>query len=448
MKKFVGLYLFLLFSGNLAAAIDGLTVIPVGEATLVKDQMYFEAPYFREADISTKYQKVAMQLVQLLKDDFSFYKRIFGIKSFKSLRKDADLAPVYEYWSARGVNYLCRSTFFIQDGKLRFKITVFNITNKTPLLQLQGGPLRVNDRAIGHKIAQAIYKKIVKKDSIFNSKISFVSDVLSKKGKMIKELYIMDFDGHNIRRITNYKATVISPAISPDGTKILYSLIKERTGRRRRNINLRVYDLKEKDDYLISSRRGINSGAIFLPGGDKIALTLSHVGNAEIYIMDLKTKKIKRVTKHFAIDVDPSFTAVGNKMAFLSGRSGAAMVYTLNPAGIEKEIRRISYVGKYNATPRFSPDGKTIVFSSWLDQRFDIFRINTDGTGLSRLTKQFGSNEDPSFSKDGEFIIFSSQRVLSRTKAIQNIYIMGKDGEIIKAITKNFGNCITPRWSN
>ncbi|TNF25687.1 MAG: hypothetical protein EP319_15715, partial [Deltaproteobacteria bacterium] len=81
------------------------------------------------------------------------------------------------------------------------------------------------------------------------------------------------------------------------------------------------------------------------------------------------------------------------------------------------------------------------------DERFDIFRINSDGTGLSRLTKDFGSNEDPTYSNDGQFIAFSSQRVLSRTKAIQNIYIMDKDGEIIGQISKDFGNCITPRWS-
>jgi TolB protein len=83
-----------------------------------------------------------------------------------------------------------------------------------------------------------------------------------------------------------------------------------------------------------------------------------------------------------------------------------------------------------------------------LDNSFDLFRIAPDGSGLSRLTKDFGSNEDPSYSNDGEFIAFTSQRVISRVKADQNIYIMDRDGAILGAITQAFGNCISPRWYN
>ena len=64
------------------------------------------------------------------------------------------------------------------------------------------------------------------------------------------------------------------------------------------------------------------------------------------------------------------------------------------------------------------------------------------------MTKAFGSNEEPSFSPDGEFIVFSSQKVINRRKAEQNIYIMNREGEIIKKLTANYGKSYTPRWSN
>jgi TolB protein len=124
------------------------------------------------------------------------------------------------------------------------------------------------------------------------------------------------------------------------------------------------------------------------------------------------------------------------------------MIYTLDPKGEERSIKRISYVGQFNATPRFSPDGKDIVFSSWVDNSFDLYHISSNGEGLARLTKNFGSNEDPTYSSDGEFISFSSLRVISKVKADQNIYIMDKDGAIIGAVTSNFGNCLSPRWYN
>jgi TolB protein len=177
-------------------------------------------------------------------------------------------------------------------------------------------------------------------------------------------------------------------------------------------------------------------------------MTLTYTGNAEIYEMNLEDKTLRKMTNHFSSDVDPSVTFDGKLMSFLSDRSGRAMIYTMDPSGTEKDVKRISFVGQFNATPRFSPNGKEIVFSSWLDRSFDLFRIGSDGSNLIRLTKDFGSNEEPSYSNDGEFIAFTSERVLSKTRADKNIYIMDRDGEILGPITQGFGNCISPRWYN
>src|SRR5690606_3855694 len=133
---------------------------------------------------------------------------------------------------------------------------------------------------------------------------------------------------------------------------------------------------------------------------------------------------------------------------FLSGRSGRAMIYTMDPNGVEKDVKRISYVGRYNAAPRFSPDGKEIVFSSWVDNRFDLYKIDSNGVNLVRLTKNFGSNEEANFSPDGEFIVFTSLKVESSTRAKQNVYIMNREGEIVAQVTDNFGKSFSPRWSN
>jgi TolB protein len=258
----------------------------------------------------------------------------------------------------------------------------------------------------------------------------------------------MDFDGRNVERQYLFKGNVISPAISPDKEKVIYSYVSNTKIKKRRNINLFVMDLKTRRSKLISNRSGLNSGAAFTSDGKEILLTLSHTGNADIYRMNLGSNKVRRLTTHYSDDVDPSLNADGSLMSFLSGRSGRAHIYTMDPSAPEKNVKRISFVGRFNATPRFSPDGREIVFSSWVDNRFDIYRIGSNGNNLVRLTKNFGSNEEPMFSKDGEFIIFTSQRVLSAKKAIQDIYVMNKDGEILGQLTKNFGNVSAPRWSN
>jgi TolB protein len=110
--------------------------------------------------------------------------------------------------------------------------------------------------------------------------------------------------------------------------------------------------------------------------------------------------------------------------------------------------KRVSFVGEFNATPRYSPEGSEIVFASWVDRHFDLYRLDVQGQQLVRLTKDFGSNEEPWWSPDGEFLVFTSQRVISKVKATQDVYIMNRDGEILGQLTQDFGMCFSPRWGN
>ena len=448
----IAILAYLLFSLNQFALADKeVTIVAVGEAELKKEKILITSPKIK-GRLTSKQKRDITEVLKLIKSDFAFYSKIYEVNldriSFKKSKKNRSLNnKISRYDHILSLEIVKKNKF------LDYKLVYFDVALKINNFEKRGVFPRFKLRRWAHDLTDQIYKKMTGKDSIFKTQIIFVSDrpTISRK-EPIKELYIMDYDGGNRRRLTYLKGNVISPDISSDKSKIVFSLIKDKSvGRKKikktRNVDLYVHNLTTGRNTRISSFRGLNSGAVFLEGNNKIALTLTHTGNAEIFIMDINTKKLSRVTKHFAIDVDPSITLDGTLMTFLSGRSGAPMVYTLDPRGIERNVKRISYVGRFNATPRFSPNGAEIAFSSWLDNRFDIFRISSDGTQLVRLTKNFGSNEDPVYSKDGQFIAFSSQRVLSRYRAVQNIYIMDRDGESIVPVLENFGNCITPRWS-
>jgi len=415
-----------------ALAQGSLTIVAVGEATLEKDSISIP-----DAKLdSSANKKYANAFVEVLRNDFSFYKSKFYID-----KKGVFGAGEWEKWKEKNYNYVIQ----VETTGGQLNIKALSVSEKNTMFEKDLTPSSSSLRAQAHEVADGIYRAIKGEDSIFKSQILFVSDRDGSKAQPVKELYIMDFDGHNKTRLTNHGGTVISPGISHDGEKVLYSLIKP--GKGERNVDLYIMDVKTRQFRPLSSRAGINSGAVFMPDGEHITLTLSHKGSADLYVMNVETGSLRQLTKSYAPDVDPSINKDASLMSFLSGRSGAAMIYTMDPSSLEKEVKRISYVGKFNATPRFSPDGKEIAFSSWLDNRFDIFRIGADGHNLSRLTKDFGSNEDPTYSPDGQFIAFSSQRVISQSKADQNIYIMDRDGEILGSITENYGNCITPRWS-
>ncbi len=424
-----------------------MTIVAVGDAEVEKDKIVFVASEV-PSNVTSEEKKLINEVQKLFENDFSFYRQMFEV-----IKADGYEAPAasknYSALKAKNLRYFVLTAYEkTAPGVFNLGAALYGVREEKLLEEVRVTFNKGNVRKSGHEAADVLYQKISGQTSIFRSKIIFVSDVNSGGTGDIKELYVMDFDGRKRRQLTFHRGTVISPAFSFDGKKVLYSLIKNNRSKTR-NVNLRLLDIETGKSTVLSRKKGINSGAVFMPDGEHIALTMSHEGNAEIYALNIKSGKTRRITKHYAPDVDPSINVSGTKMAFLSGRSGAGkpMIYIADPRSLEKSVKRISYVGKFNATPRFSPDGSQIAFSSWLDNRFDIFRVDDNGDNLHRLTKDFGSNEDPTYSNDGQFIAFSSQRVLSRSKAVQNIYIMTSEGEILGQVTKDFGNCSTPRWS-
>ena len=381
------------------------------------------------------------KLRALLMNDFNFYRKTFQVYAAEDAPKNDDAPTAYQVklqviWPSPPRPYLLKVQV-VQGNK-----EIVSFSEEFPAAALHA--YRAID--LGHQVADRLYQGITGKKSIFTSKIIFVSDRDSVGKKQIKEIYQANFDGGNVRRLTFHRGVVIGPDISYDGKKIIYSLI-DGNAHKDRNINLHLLDLATNKSILVSNRPGINSGAVFLPGDQEVALTLSFAGNPEIYRLNLKTKKLTPITHSAAIDVDPSLAGRADLMAFLSGRGGKANVYLADPRGVEKNVRRISYVGKFNATPRLAPDGQEIAFVSWADETFDIFRINSDGRGLVRLTKDFGSCEEPSYSPDGQFIVFQAKRLIPGATHPYNLYVMDREGDILGTVVQNLGNCTTPRWS-
>lgn len=433
----------LVFLSSSFAQSSSTVIVAVGEAESEKELVSIISPSMK--GLNAGQARSLKEVVKIIKADFAFYKHLFEVDQ-KSYAPNSKVLNGH---------YIISTEVVLVEKTPWLKLKVTDKKKGKTLLEDRRIILFNNVRSFAHSYADSIYKSITGKKSIFESKIAFISDRTSTRKEIRKELYIMDFDGARRQRVTFQNSIIISPAISPDKQNVVFTLVdtvykKRRNGgvNKIKNLNLYQMNLKSKKMEKISFKDGINSGAIYNKSGDSIYMTLSMQKNADIYKMNLKTKALKRITSHFSADVDPHINADESLMTFLSGRAGKAMIYTLDPKGKEKSVKRISFVGDFNAAPRFNPEGNEIAFSSWVDNRFDIYRINSNGSNLVRLTKNFGSNEEPWFSPDGEFIVFSSQRVISRTKAVQDLYIMNRDGEIIKKITENYGKVYTPRWSN
>lgn len=447
MFIFLSLFLF-----QTAQAQNVVAEIAVGQAELDKDKFVLDD--FEAKNLSSTQKVLAAELTDILRNDFVFYKHKFNSVDYSDKGKGSFSNPQIEKWASEGITYFVASSVSSAGDDIEVKYKAWSILTKKEILNQSFKVRQSSLRSEAHRIADAIYRSITGKSSIFNSKVVFISDRTSRGRNIEKELYIMDFDGRRVEKLTDFNSVVLSPSVAPDNSKVMFSLIaphkKMINGRSHiiKNIDLKVLDLKTRKVAPVSGRPGINSGAIYSASGNEIYLTLTYSGNADIYEMNLASGKMRNITTHYADDVDPSVTQDGKLMTFLSSRPGRAHIYTMDPSQAEKDIKRISFVGQFNAAPRFSPDGKEIVFSSWVDNSFDLYRIDADGNNLVRLTKDFGSNEEAVFSPDGEFVVFTSKRMKSRNEAIQDVYIMNREGEILGQLTQEFGRCFSPQWTN
>ena len=146
--------------------------------------------------------------------------------------------------------------------------------------------------------------------------------------------------------------------------------------------------------------------------------------------------------------VGATFPGNNGKIAFSSSRAvGAAVtgnneIYTMNPDG--SNVTNLTNNPAYDASPKWSPDGKKIVFSSNRDDpKSEIYVMNADGSGVTRLTNSPEEDGGPTWSPDGNKIAFVSNRTGN-----YEIYTMNADGSAVQDITNNPAIDMAASWGS
>lgn len=352
-------------------------------------------------------------------------------------------------WSKIGVDFLIRGDVFFKKNKFIFQVFVYNI-NKAQQLFAKEYSLTYSREIelLADTFSNDLVYHITGRKGLYFSKI--VASYRSPS--RYKEIYTMDWDGKNKKRMTFHRNLAISPSWSWNGKKLLYTAFPFHVKARQRNPDLFIYDLKTKKRKILSYFKGVNSGGVFTPDDKKVVLSRTNAKGGsylvEIFANNGKLSRYLLGKTSRALSVEPAVSPNGKWLAYSSNKVGKEMLYIMNLDS--KKSKRLTFAGRYNSSPSWSPDSKTLVFAGYTKGHYDIFSISRNGGHLKRLTSmrarggRWANNEDPSFSPDGQMVVFSSDKT-----GFKHLYIMrASDGGGLKPITSGPGSYERPKWSH
>lgn len=281
-----------------------------------------------------------------------------------------------------------------------------------------------------HHLADSIVRELTGDDGIAQTRILF-----SRETPEGREIFVVDYDGRNLRQITRNGSLNLLPRWSADGERICYTSYWQ--GRQR----LLVLDGRTGESRKVAEFTGLNFGADWSPNDQELVVTLTRDGNPEVYRIGLDGGVKARLTFSPAIDCSAIFDPTGNQIAFTSDRDGRPQLYRMSRDGTDRI--RLTWEGSYNDNPDWSPNGDRIAYISRTEGQFRVFTVDADGSNLQPVTlARDGNNEDCSWAPDGRHLVVTSDRDGTR-----RLWVIDTETGWARPLTEGPVDDNGPHWS-
>lgn len=344
-------------------------------------------------------------------------------------------APNLENWKSVGANVLVVTRAQVTGSEVVVDLRLHSVDTGQSMTSKRYAGRADNPRIFAHEASDEIVA-LSNNKGVARTKIAFVSDRDATKERRAKELYIVDYDGFNARRVTVNRSLNILPAWRPDGRALAY--VSFRTGMP----DLFLASIFEGKSANLTGGQGQTLACSFSPDGKRIAFASSRNGNVDVWVANADGTGAKRLTTSVGKDTAPTWSPTGQEIAFTSDRGGTPQIYVMDNEGLN--VRRLSTVGSYNDAPAWNPSREfsEIAYTSRLEgSQFQIAVVDLGTQQVRQVTEGRGSCEYPSWAPSGRHLTFTCKR--GRTLQIA---VSDRHGRNVEILAVGSGNNEQPDW--
>jgi TolB protein len=172
----------------------------------------------------------------------------------------------------------------------------------------------------------------------------------------------------------------------------------------------------------------------------KLAYVTGSRGTKEVQIADYDGFGVRPLTRNGSLNLMPVWSPDTRSLAFTSYRGGYPDLYRAFPFERRPEQTLAAFTG-INSSPAFSPDGRSIAMTLSKDGNPEIYVLTLATGAFRRLTRHPGIDTEPTWAPNGRDIAFISDRL-----GVPHVFVMDADGGNVRQLTFT-GFHTQPRWS-